>query len=143
MALLWLLIFVLLGQLTCCGGSHRPNRKHALWLTPRAGCYLERKKVLFEVCHDSMHVASSSTSPRASFLTCHPPRPSASLRLCTTTSDPNRLRCCSRQLHAVVATVQTGYLFPIPKTMVGDICPNLQDIDNAVMEHPKVGRSAP
>eukprot|EP00904_Undaria_pinnatifida_P011748 jgi/Undpi1/7703/HiC_scaffold_23.g10176.m1 len=42
------------------------------------------------------------------------------------------------QLHAVVATVQTGYLFPIPKTMVGDICPNLQAIDNAVMEHPKV-----
>nr|WEU39144.1 glutathione S-transferase [Saccharina japonica] len=42
------------------------------------------------------------------------------------------------QLHAVIATVQTGFLTGIPTTMVEDICPSLKALDDAVMEHPKV-----
>eukprot|EP00904_Undaria_pinnatifida_P011730 jgi/Undpi1/7688/HiC_scaffold_23.g10161.m1 len=41
-------------------------------------------------------------------------------------------------LHAVVATVQAGFLTGIPTTMVEDIAPCLKAIDDAVMEHPKV-----
>lgn len=43
------------------------------------------------------------------------------------------------QLHAVVATVEMGFLAGIPATMVEDMAPSLKAIDNAVMEHPKVG----
>ncbi|CAN0093857.1 unnamed protein product [Laminaria digitata] len=42
------------------------------------------------------------------------------------------------QIHAVIATVQAGFLTGIPTTMVEDMCPSLKDLDNAVMEHPKV-----
>ena len=46
--------------------------------------------------------------------------------------------CNFWQLHAVVATVQAGFLTGIPTTMVEDIAPCLKAIDDAVMEHPKV-----
>eukprot|EP00904_Undaria_pinnatifida_P011733 jgi/Undpi1/7690/HiC_scaffold_23.g10163.m1 len=42
------------------------------------------------------------------------------------------------QLHAVVATVQLGFLTGIPTTMIEDICPSLKALDDAVLEHPKV-----
>nr|ABR09274.1 glutathione S-transferase 4 [Laminaria digitata] len=42
------------------------------------------------------------------------------------------------QVHAVIATVQAGFLTGIPTTMVEDICPSLKALDHAVMEHPKV-----
>ncbi|CAM9874750.1 unnamed protein product [Laminaria digitata] len=42
------------------------------------------------------------------------------------------------QIHAVVATVQAGFLTGIPTTMVEDIAPCLKVLDDAVMEHPKV-----
>ncbi|CAN0553958.1 unnamed protein product, partial [Laminaria digitata] len=42
------------------------------------------------------------------------------------------------QIHAVIATVQAGFLTGIPTTMVEDICPSLKALDHAVMEHPKV-----
>lgn len=42
------------------------------------------------------------------------------------------------QIHAVIATVETGFLTGIPTTMVEDIAPSLKALDNAVMEHPKV-----
>ena len=47
----------------------------------------------------------------------------------------DRIRC---QVHAVIATVQTGFLTGFPKTMVEDMCPSLKALDNAIMEHPKV-----
>lgn len=43
-----------------------------------------------------------------------------------------------QQIHAVVATVEAGFLVGIPKTMVADIAPSLKSLDNAVMKHPKV-----
>ena len=45
------------------------------------------------------------------------------------------------QLHAVVATVEMGFLAGIPPHMVEDMAPSLKAIDNAVMEHPKVRRA--
>lgn len=42
------------------------------------------------------------------------------------------------QIHAVIATVETGFLTGIPTTMVEDIAPSLKALDNAVMEHSKV-----
>ncbi|CAM9704958.1 unnamed protein product [Laminaria digitata] len=42
------------------------------------------------------------------------------------------------QIHAVIATVEAGFLTGIPPTMVEDIAPSLKALDNAIMEHPKV-----
>eukprot|EP00904_Undaria_pinnatifida_P011731 jgi/Undpi1/7689/HiC_scaffold_23.g10162.m1 len=50
----------------------------------------------------------------------------------------NSITIADITLHAVVATVQAGFLTGIPTTMVEDIAPSLKAIDDAVMEHPKV-----
>ena len=42
------------------------------------------------------------------------------------------------QIHAVVATVEAGFLTGIPASTVADIAPSLKALDNAVMENPKV-----
>ena len=42
------------------------------------------------------------------------------------------------QIHAVIATVETGFLTGIPTTMVEDISPSLKTLDNAVMDNPNV-----
>ena len=46
------------------------------------------------------------------------------------------------QIHALVATVETGFLTGIPTTMVADIAPSLKALDEAVMEHREVRSSA-
>lgn len=53
-------------------------------------------------------------------------------------SNSSVLHTMCGQIHAVVSTVETGFLTGIPTTMVEDIAPSLKALDKAVMEHPEV-----